>query len=320
MAVLMDEYGPFNAGAGASVGETQWGRIYESLSSSGVSPKVLNELKVTQRGAGANMSVDVASGQVFLMGHQGRAASITNLGIGANATASTRYDRIIARADRTANTVVLDVLPGSAGVPAALTQNDVTWESHIALVTVAIGAASIVNANIAYKPVWATGRSGAPAALAFTVIGSGSGVDIPNGVQTILDLQTPYQDTLGYWSGAHPSRLTVPDQGIYLVGCQAFVDDSNVGANANIGKGITALTVLENGGSSLQSPQFTYWGAPPVAGATAPFNNPPTSHQFSASSIMQLGAGEYLEFSVFQTSGSTKKAFGLLYVARLGVA
>jgi hypothetical protein len=319
MAVLADEYGPFNAGPGASVGEPQWGRIYESLSSSGVSPKVLNELKVTQHGAG-NMSVDVASGQVFLHGHQGRWESVSNLSIAANASGITRYDRVIGRSDRTSNTTMLDVLPGSAGSPAALTQNDVIWEEHIATVTVANGAGSILNADIAYVPTWASGRSSAPSALASIATAP---MSIPTGVNTVPNLGTPFTDTGNYWSASNPSRFTVSHKGLYLVGAQIQIDKSNAGANnaAAMGKGTTSVGVQYNGGTSIFVPQVWRFNEAPVAGTGAPFTTLPTTEFYSVAGPVPMVAGNYVEIFIFQYSGVTMSALnGQLWIVDLGVA
>lgn len=329
MAVLADEYGPFNAGPGASVGEAQWGRIYESLSSSGASPQVLSELRVTQRAAGANMSVDVASGQAFLHGHQGRWASVSNLPITANPSGSTRYDRVIARSDRTANTVVLDVLPGSGGVLAALTQNDTIWESHIAQVTVAVGASTITNASIVWQPTWAAGRTTAPVALAnmdFTQLVAGQPwAELPSGNQTVYNMTTPLIDTGGFWSSGAPSRFTIQRDGAYFVAAQCLIDEgryvipSGV-SNANIGKGYRAISILQGGGTSIQTPQQWWWGTTPVAGTTAPYNVPPNSRIIGCSGIMRLAATEYIQVGFFQSSGSNMGMQNfLLGVVYLGV-
>lgn len=308
MAVLTDEYGPYNEGPGASVGEAQWGRIYESLSSSGVSPRVLGEMRVSQRAAGANMSVDVAPGQVFLQGHQGRSAGVTNLPIGANASGVTRYDRVIARSNRATNVTELDVKQGAGGVLATLQQDDTIYESHIAQVTVPNGATSITNAGILFKPSWASGRASSPTCQA-----SGSSFlnpSIPHGINTVFVFDQPSYDTGPYWDPAHPTRLTAPVTGLYLVGSRIQIyeggDTASGHANlANIAKGVRSLTITVGGGTSLESPQYWWWGTTPVAaGGGAPYGGlVPDARMVGAVGIMGLAAGSYLELSCFQISG-----------------
>lgn len=308
MAVLMDEYGPYNAGPGASVGEAQWGRIIASFTSWGVSPLVLGELRVTQRAAGANMSVDVAPGQVMLNGHQGRSASVTNLPIAANASGITRYDRVIARSDRTANTTVLDIKQGSAGAPAALQQDETIYESHIAQVTVANGASTITNAAILFKPAWAAGRVSQPSVQATGA--SFLNPSIPHGISTVFVLDQPSYDTGPFWDPAHPTRFTAPLTGQYIVGARMQIyeggDTASGHANAaNIAKGIRSMTVTVGGGTSLESPQYWWWGETPIAaGGGAPYGGlVPDSRIVGAVGLMGLAAGSYIELSCFQISG-----------------
>lgn len=319
-AVPTDQYGPFNTGPGGSFSEVEWGHLYESLSSSGVSPKVLNEFRVTQRAAGVNMSVDVASGQGFVHGHMGRSEAVTNLPITANPSGSTRYDRVVIRSDRTRNITELDVLLGSAGVLAALTQNEVTWESHIAQVTVAVGAASISNANILYVPDWAAARTSAPSAL---VAIAGTPVALPTGVSTVLNLTTPLVDTGHYWDSTQPARLTVGHKGLYLVGAQVQIDKSNGGVNAAaaIGKGLMSVVVQQNGGTSIFTPQEWKFNTTPVAGTGAPFTNVPDTEFMSWNGPVSLVAGNYIEMAVFQLSGVPMRILnGELWIVDLGVA
>lgn len=327
MTVPADEYGPFNAGPGASVGEAQWGRIYESLSSSGVSPQVLNQLRVTQRGGGANMSVDVASGQVFLMGHQGRWASISNLPISANPSGVTRYDRVIARADRTANIVVLDVKQGSGGVLAALTQDPATgvWESHVATITVAVGAATITNTQIDYHPIWAAGRRDAQSCLAGT--DNAITQTLPTATQVIFQLGVPFVDTGPFWDVAHPTRLTAPADGLYQVAGQLQINEAGLyatpGSNsANVAKGARSITILLNGGSTLFSPQNWWWGVTPTAGGGgAPYGGlVPSDRIVGCAGQMPMVAGNYIELMAFQYSGGTMGVnIGYLTISRTGV-
>lgn len=147
---------PFDAGAGSSITEAQWRRMMRRI---GVIDSVINEpsgslnkLAVSQRAAGANLSVDVASGEAFLNGHFMSSDAVENLAVGSNSSGNPRIDRVVVRLDATFNTIVLAVLagtPGASPVPPTLTQAiDGVWEISLAQIAVANGAASIVTANI----------------------------------------------------------------------------------------------------------------------------------------------------------------------------
>ncbi len=152
-------------------------------------------LAVSQRGAGANMSVDVAIGNALLDFTKsavnwkiiGMSNAITNVPIASNASGSTRIDAIIMRGD-------VDVEPNSlknniitieriAGTPGAGALSDANIISAIgsdafirlANITVANGAATIVTANIADTRVQIKTNEAmllAPKVLSFTIMAS----------------------------------------------------------------------------------------------------------------------------------------------------
>lgn len=154
MATALDEYYPFATGLGANVTEAQWRQMARLWRTTGVVPageSGLNELAVGQRGAGANMSVDVATGWAWVLGEFGALTALENVGIAANATGNPRIDLVILRADFVNDVVELDVLVGTpavAPVEPALTQNTSIWEIPLAAVDVAAAAVSILTANI----------------------------------------------------------------------------------------------------------------------------------------------------------------------------
>lgn len=122
------------------------------------------DLDVTQRAAGANMSVDVASGRCLISDAQTMQGlyplvsdATTNLAIASNSSGSTRIDLVVARVKDTeyadaSNAKTIEIVQGTAGsgVPATPTRC-----LKLAEVTVASGAGSITNANIAEARVWA---------------------------------------------------------------------------------------------------------------------------------------------------------------------
>jgi hypothetical protein len=107
---------------------------------------VISGCAVTQRAAGANMSVDVAVGVVSSLGKR-LAVTATNLAIGSNATGNPRIDMIVVSSAGTPT-----VRAGTAATTplyAAMTTGDV----FLAAVSVPNSAASILNANIIAKDI-----------------------------------------------------------------------------------------------------------------------------------------------------------------------
>jgi hypothetical protein len=127
------------------------------------------DLRVSQRGAGANMSVDIAAGSGFVRADTGTRNglvhitndAVVNAVISANGSGSPRIDRVYALVTDTndslggggSNAVTATVLAGTPSGGATLDNltgagaipNDAL---HLADVVVASGAASIVDANI----------------------------------------------------------------------------------------------------------------------------------------------------------------------------
>ena len=158
---MTQRYFPFDSGAGGSITEASWRDMAALWLSDGVIRGKLNSGAVTQRAAGANKSVDVASLQAWVNGHFFESDATENLTIADNASGNPRIDRIVVRADFTANTITLAVLqgtPAATPVAPALTQSSSTWELSLAQVAVANGFASVADANITDERQYAAGR------------------------------------------------------------------------------------------------------------------------------------------------------------------
>lgn len=128
----------------------------------GVVPRTatLTDLKVSQRGAGANMSVDVAEGSVVVMGteatyqgmYYGENQGTLNVVVTAANATNPRRDLIVARVSDAqysgaANTFTIEIVTGTA----AASPVDPTVPANcqvLARVAVAANASSITNANI----------------------------------------------------------------------------------------------------------------------------------------------------------------------------
>lgn len=125
--------GPYTAGA--------WDDMYASAFGDGVLPGVGGELAVS----GTSSPVAVAAGAAFVNGKFYKNSASLNVVV-PTPTSATRIDRIVLRADYTAQTVRIVRKAGAEGTgnPPALTQSDgVTWE--ISLAQVSITTAGVVT-------------------------------------------------------------------------------------------------------------------------------------------------------------------------------
>lgn len=152
----------------AAYDEQEWDENDRLLFASGgdigvlPNPYNLNGLEVTQRAAGANMSVDVDTGAAVVYGKRYWNDATVNLTIDANASGSTRYDRVVVCWNRqgaaytgvtpnidpkTCRVAVLKGTPG-AGSPALTQTASTVYMIPLALIEVANGAASITDSVI----------------------------------------------------------------------------------------------------------------------------------------------------------------------------
>lgn len=135
-----------------SVTELEWRRMMRWIMQTGVVLAQLNEFLVAERAAGANMSVEAATGEAFVVGHYVRSDAVVSLAIGDNATGDDRIDLVVVGFDFVANTADVYVKQGAAGGPVApVPTEDITteWEIPLAEVLVAAGEnVSIVDGDI----------------------------------------------------------------------------------------------------------------------------------------------------------------------------
>lgn len=256
------------------------------------------DLAVTQRAAGANMSVDVAVGACWVQGddvtrqglyHCYNDAAV-NLSVNSNSSGSTRTDTVVmhvydSAAGAIADQALLEIVQGTPGAGAPTIGNT---QMPIANITVANGAASIVNANIADLRVYsATSFVREPAMPRAAVWHSvdqsvGSGTTVP-GLR--LAFNSHRYDTGGFHSDStNNSRLTIPQSGFYLVEFHGRWAASSLGERR-------ADIFINGTTTSLQTSVF-------AAGAAG-------SNQRSHLLVIQrpFVAGDYVEVGVQQDSG-----------------
>lgn len=147
--VALDSFYPVTGVVEAQADWIKFGKLYRS---DGVvkGGGGLNDFAVSQRGAGANMSVDVATGQCFLQGIFGENGSIKNLAIAAADATNARIDRVVLRLDTSVPNIQVLVTTGTpAGSPSApaLTRSGTQTDYSLSQVQVAALATSITTAN-----------------------------------------------------------------------------------------------------------------------------------------------------------------------------
>lgn len=145
------DYGPFDSGIGANRTEDWWRAYFRHLTGAAVIEGERSEFAVAERGAGANLSVDVAAGTAFIRGHWVDSDATENKAIAAADPTNPRKDRVVLRADFTANTISIEVLTGTpAGSPTvpSLTQSTSRWEIALATVDVAANEDAIEDGHI----------------------------------------------------------------------------------------------------------------------------------------------------------------------------
>jgi microcystin-dependent protein len=141
---------PFDAGAGATVTEDRWRKMAKHWRAAGVLIGELNELEVV--GDASGMNVKVKSGRAWVEGHFFESDAQETLVIAAAHASNPRIDRVVLRADFTANTVDFGVVTGTPAVsPVAppLTNSATIWEIPLAQVTVDAAAVTITASKVA---------------------------------------------------------------------------------------------------------------------------------------------------------------------------
>lgn len=260
---------------------------------------VSGDLAVTQRGAGANMSVDIARGGAYVLGDDATDQgyyfvyndATFNVVIAAADPTNPRIDLIIARVKDVAeggaagDTWTLEVVAGTpAGSPSAPALPASALK--LAQVAVAAAAASITNANITDFRSMATTSLYERPTPACKVYNNGAPT-LASGSTTPLAFNTEVYDTDGLHSTVtNTSRITIPTGlgGKWLVmGAIQF--------GPNIGGQFRAAFIQKNGLTVSESL------VPRVNSAT--IETAP-----NISTILQLAPNDYLELVGWHDAGS----------------
>lgn len=153
MAVVFDEYAPFDSGAGANVTEDTWRKM---MIHAGKPSGVIRgyDLALQVFGDSSGMQVKCPTGQAWIEGHWGRVGSTKTIPLSAAHATLARKDLIVARADFVNNKIELDVVTGTAAASPTLptvTQTTSIHEIALAQVDVAAAATNITAGNVTDK-------------------------------------------------------------------------------------------------------------------------------------------------------------------------
>jgi hypothetical protein len=275
------------------------------------------DFAVSQRGAGANMSVDVAAGAAFVQGDDATRQGIyevvndatINVAIAANASGNPRIDAIVLQVNDSSVTGATDVpaVSALAGTPTAgATLANLLGKPSIPntclllrYVVVANGAVSIVNANIgglvdptvptlgavAGAPTqYALGkpRRYTPAARAYHSVDQNV---TTGGTLTVLMNSERHDTEAIHDLVTANNRLTCRTPGVYLMAaCHRWASTSFAGRRI--------IGILVNGGEIARDDRPST-----AAGATGA--------TVSTNTQYRLGYGDYVETTAFQDSGVT---------------
>lgn len=148
MAIVLNNYAPFDAGLGSNTYEDQWRAMMRRTGAPGIVRDALNGFSCF--GDSTGLQVKVNTGELWGEGHWGTSnVGISTLAIAPNATGGPRKDLVVWRIDYVANTVSIDVTTGpSGGAEPALVRNTDVFEGPIAIVEVGAGVVTITSANV----------------------------------------------------------------------------------------------------------------------------------------------------------------------------
>lgn len=300
----LDAYYGFDAGSGSGIPtEDVWEEYFKHLLLDGVlagepagTTPGTTELQVYADSTG--MQVKVRIGRGLMKGHVGWTTSEKTLTVPTAHATLARIDAVVQRLDRTNNKMRLQLIQGTASVSPAvpsITQNATIHDEMLAEVDVAAATSTIAAAAVRDKRRWAIPDTrGLPTVrVARTTDLTG----ITTGSETAVTWEAAtYQTGGAWWSASLPTRVYVPRPGLYRATGRIRWD-----ANAS---GIRQVSLRRNGTETFAlnfSPAAT------------------VEVVQECSDEVVCAAGDYLELTGLQTSGSNRTMELRSYAPRLSV-
>jgi hypothetical protein len=133
---------------GSTVSESNWSKMASLWLPSGIIKGYANELQVYADSTGRQ--VKVRTGKAWINGAYFESDAEVTVALTANASGSTRFDRIVVRIDWTNNTgsiIKIDGTPGAGSAPTP-TNSSTIWDLNLAFVRVLNGAATIAAGDV----------------------------------------------------------------------------------------------------------------------------------------------------------------------------
>lgn len=277
------------------------GLPYRDILSEGV--VTAGDLLVSQRGLGANLSVDVAAGVVWVRGDDSQIQptyrcynnGTVNLAIDPPHASLGRIDRVVAEVRDAAFSGVstdwrIRVITGTAsGSPAAPAEPS---DAHtLALVTVGASVGSILNANISDARKLAVVGLGPPAAKVYR---NASLTHTSTGSYQSISWDVEVFDYFNMFSTGAADRIVCTQPGLYLITGRVVFTGNATGVRA-LEAVLNASTVLDH--DTEPGPTVTDGGS------------------LQVSVMHHLSAGDYVRLMGFQSSGGNLNyASGLPYM------
>jgi fructose-specific phosphotransferase system component IIB len=250
MAILLEQYLPFDSGPGANVQESGWREMMKHMlgSASGVIRGFDNDFNTF--GDSSGMQVKVNTGQCWIRGHFGKSTTLKTLSIAAAHATLARKDVVIIRADFGDNEIEVDVLTGTAAaspVAPSLTQNADVWETQLAEVNVPAAAVTIAAGNVTDRRMYTT---------VVAKYSRSTGQSINNSAQTDVQYTTVEFQAGEVVANATNSVFTLNRAGLWALSANGGFVASAGGARSLIikdGSGATSFsetTILSAGSGS----------------------------------------------------------------------
>ncbi len=181
----------------------------------GVAPGYENELEVSQ-GTGLQVTVDsggiMSKGRYFINDEPANGTSPETLAVDAAATGYLRKDRVVVEFDVENAAAQLKIVKGTeaASDPALpdLGDTDSLWEAPLAIVNIEGGSITSVEDD---RTIYGA-RTKTSTPYCMVKRGTSNQTSGNN-----VEFETAVTDTDGIWNASNPDRLTVPEDGDYLI-------------------------------------------------------------------------------------------------------
>lgn len=277
MAVLLDQYLPFDSGPGGNAQEAQWREMMKHMlgSAAGVIRGFANSFN--SFGDSSGMQVKVDTGECFMRGHFGKSTAIKVLPIAANSSGSARKDRVVLRTDFVGNEIEVDVLtgtPSGSPVAPAVTQNSSIWETSLAVVDVANGAVTITSGNVVDNRTYTTVIAKYSRNTTFNITTSASFTEFQCNT-----IEIPSGDVV---ANSTMSQFTLNRAGLWTLNWYAGFTGASVGGRAVQIRDSAATVYVES---------------------SMPTNTTGTNTFLTASTTERFSSGQIVRPIVWQTTG-----------------